>query len=152
MIAFYVMLAGILLARAAGYLGVPSLGDWHAATRVGMAVMFIFTGLAHFTRTREDLVRMVPPQLPTPHHLVTLTGIAELAGAAGLLIPSSARLAAYGLMALLVALFPANIHAARAGHTIAGRPQTRFALRLPLQILWIALLWWSVNPVIAVLA
>jgi uncharacterized membrane protein len=127
MIAFYVMLAGILLARAAGYLGVPSLGDWHAATRVGMAVMFIFTGLAHFTRTRGDLVKMVPPQLPSPHHLVTLTGIAELAGAVGLLIPSTARLAAYGLMALLVALFPANIHAARTGHTIAGRPHTRFA-------------------------
>ena len=70
----------------------------------------------------------------------------------GLLIPSTARLAAYGLIALLVALFPANIHAARSGHTIAGRPHTRFALRLPLQILWIALLWWSVNPVIAVLA
>jgi uncharacterized membrane protein len=105
--------------------------------------MFVVTGMAHFTRTRRDLVRMVPPRLPWPAALVTLTGIAELAGAAGLLVPSTSRWAAYSLMLLLVALFPANLYAAKMGHRIAGRPHTRMALRLPLQLLWIALLWWS---------
>jgi hypothetical protein len=42
-------------------------------------------------------------------------------------------------------MFPANLHAARVGHTIAGRPHTPLVLRLPLQLLWIGLLWWSVR-------
>jgi uncharacterized membrane protein len=145
MIVFAVMLAGILVARLAGWLGFSALDDWHAATRAGLALMFIFTGTAHFTRTRADLVRMVPPTLPYPDALVTLTGVAELAGAVGLVVPLLARSAAYALIVLLVAIFPANIHAARIGHTIGGRPHTRFAVRLPLQVLWIGLLWWSVR-------
>ena len=143
MIPFYVMLVGIAAARLAGAAGWRALDDWQSATRVGLAIMFVLTGTAHFTRTRADLVRMVPPQLPGPATLVTLTGIAELAGAAGLLMPSMHRWAAYSLMLLLVALFPANLYAAKIGHRIAGRPHTRMALRLPLQLLWIGLLWWS---------
>ena len=144
MIPFYVMVAGILIARLLGVVW-PALDDWRMATRAGLAIMFVFTGLAHFGRTRHDLVRMVPPQLPNPSALVTLTGVAELVGAVGLVIPALARWAAYGLMALLVAMFPANIYAARIGHTIDGRPHTRMALRLPLQVLWIAMLWWSAH-------
>jgi uncharacterized membrane protein len=143
MIVFYVMIAAIFAARAAGALGLSALADWQAATRAGLAVMFVFTGMAHFTRTRADLIRMVPPRLPNPGFLVTLTGIAELAGALGLLVPATSRWAALALILLLVALFPANIHAARSAHTIAGRRHTPLALRLPLQILWIGLLWWS---------
>jgi uncharacterized membrane protein len=137
------MVAGILGARAAGALGVGVLADWPTATRAGLALMFLFTGLAHFTKTRADLVRMVPPRLPRPDLLVTLTGVAELAGAAALLIPALARTAAWALMALLVAMFPANIYAARTGRLIEGRPHTPMLLRLPLQLLWIGLLWWS---------
>ena len=143
MIPFYVMLAGIAAARLAGAAGWRALDDWQAATRVGLAIMFVVTGTAHFTRTRVDLVRMVPPRLPRAAALVTLTGIAELAGAAGLLMPSMHRWAAYSLMLLLIALFPANLYAAKIGHRIAGRSHTRMALRLPLQLLWIGLLWWS---------
>jgi uncharacterized membrane protein len=142
-IPFYVMLVAILAARLAGAIGWSILEDWRAATRAGLAVMFVFTGAAHFTSTRRDLIRMVPPQLPYPSALVTLTGIAELGGAIGLLVPSVARLSAYGLIALLVLMFPANVHAGKIGHHIAGRPHTRIALRLPLQMFWIALLWWS---------
>jgi uncharacterized membrane protein len=142
MIPFSVMLGGILIARLLGVVW-PALEDWRIATRVGLAIMFVFTGLAHFSSTRDDLVRMVPPQFPHPSALVTLTGVAELAGAVGLVIPSLARWAAYGLMVLLVAMFPANVYAARIGHTIGGRPHTRMMFRLPLQVLWIALLWWS---------
>jgi uncharacterized membrane protein len=145
MIVFYIMLAAILVARAAGLLGVDVLDNWHAATRAGLCVMFVFTGIAHFTRTREDLIRMVPPQFPAPALLVTLTGIAEILGAIGLLIPSVSRLAGWLLAVLLVAMFPANIHAARNSHTIGGRPHTAMALRLPMQVLWIGLLIWSVS-------
>jgi uncharacterized membrane protein len=142
MIPSYVMLAGILLARMAGVLGLDALSNWAMATRVGLSLMFVFTGIAHFTSTRADLVRMVPPQLPRPDLLVTVTGIAELAGAVGLLITPLTRPAAIGLIVLLVVMFPANIHAARTNHTIGGRPHTRMAVRLPLQLLWIGLLWW----------
>ena len=137
------MLVAILAARAAGAIGVAALDDWAVATRVGLAVMFVFTGVAHFTKTRDDLVRMVPPQFPQPGLLVTLTGIAELLGAAGLFLPFVARWAAWALAALLVAMFPANIYAARTGQSIAGRAHTRLTLRLPLQLLWIGLLLWS---------
>lgn len=147
MIVFYVMLAAILAARAIGFVGVEALDDWRAATRAGLAIMFVFTGVAHFTKTREDLVRMVPPQFPSPSMLVTLTGIAELLGAIGLLIPGLSRWAAWALALLLVAMFPANIYAARSGHSIAGRPHTPLTFRLPLQVLWITLLLWSVTGV-----
>lgn len=145
MIVLYVMLAAITAARIAGLLGVDALDSWHSAVRAGLAVMFIFTGVAHFTKTRADLIRMVPPQLPAPGLLVTLTGIAEVLGAVGLLIPGVYRLAGWLLAVLLVAMFPANIHASRTAHTIGGRPHTPMVLRLPLQVLWIGLLIWSVG-------
>jgi uncharacterized membrane protein len=146
MIVFVVMLAAIGAARAAGASGISGLDDWHAAVRAGLAVMFAFTGIAHFTSTRADLVRMVPPRLPQPELLVTLTGVAELAGAAGLLIPAAARWAAWSLALLLVAMFPANLYASRSGHTIGGRPHTKLAIRAPLQAVWIALLLWAAPP------
>ena len=142
MIPFFVMLGAILAARGAGALGVESMGSWRAATRAGLAVMFVFTAVAHFNRMRPDIIRMVPPRLPKPAALVTLTGIAELVGAIGLLVPPVSRWAAVGLALLLVALFPANINAARAGVTVGGRPATPLALRLPLQLVWIGLLCW----------
>lgn len=142
MIPFLVMLAAILVARAAGALGAEVVASWQGATRVGLAVMFVFTGVAHFGRTRPDLIRMVPPRLPKAALLVTLTGLAEWVGAVGLLVPPAAPWAATGLALLLVALFPANIHAARAGLTLGGRPVTPLALRLPMQLAWIGLLCW----------
>jgi uncharacterized membrane protein len=144
MIPFYFMLAAIAVARLAGLAWTP-LNDWQAATRVGLAAMFVLTGTAHFNRTRADLVKMVPPAFPMPEALVTITGVAELAGAAGLLIRATARAAAFALIALLIAMFPANIYASRISHTIGGRPHTRMVFRLPLQLLWMALLWWSVS-------
>ena len=146
MLPFYVMAGAILIARGIGAIAWQPLDDWQIATRVGLAVMFLFTGSAHFSpRTRADLIGMVPPQLPNAPALVTFTGVAELAGAVGLVTPWLARWAAYGLMLLLVAMFPANIHALRTGHRIGGRLHTPMPIRLPLQILWIALLWWSVT-------
>jgi uncharacterized membrane protein len=105
--------------------------------------MFLFTAVSHFhPRTRGDLVRMVPPALPAPGALVTITGALELMGAIGLLLPSTAVAAAYCLLALLVLMLPANVHAARAGLTIAGRRATPLVWRLPLQLFWIGALWW----------
>jgi len=84
---------------------------------------------------------MVPTSLPLPSLLVTLTGSFELTGAIGLLVPSTTAAASYGLIALLVAMFPANVHAAREGLVIAGRRASPLMWRLPLQLFWILTLW-----------
>ena len=71
-------------------------GRWRWATslRIALAAMFLLTAWAHFGSMREDLIRMVPPAFPRPALVVTLTGIAELAGAVGLLVPRTAPWAA----------------------------------------------------------
>ena len=139
-----VMVAAWLVARSIGFTGVwPSADSWNGALRIGLSAMFMFTAVSHFhPRTRPDLIRMVPASLPAPALLVTVTGVLELLGAIGLLVPQVMRLAAYGLMALLVALFPANVQAARQGLMVAGRRAMPLLWRLPLQLFWIAALWW----------
>jgi uncharacterized membrane protein len=138
-----VMLVSWAAARLAGFTGFWSQTDsWSGALRVALAAMFVFTGVSHFhRRIRRDLIRMVPPTLPRPALLVTITGIVEFIGAAGLLLPSTATAAAYSLIGLLVAMFPANLHAARAGLVIAGRRAIPILWRAALQLFWIGALW-----------
>ena len=138
-----VLAVATLIARATGQIGVASLRSWPAATRVGLAVMFLFTAVAHFNNMRPDLVAMVPPFIPNPGLMVTFTGICEILGAVGLLIPRTRRIAAIALILFLIAVLPANIYAAQAGLTLRGAPVTPLVPRVALQILFIALLWWS---------
>ena len=139
-----VMLSAWLIARAIGASGQWLAADsWTAALRVALATMFVFTAVSHFhPRTRPDLIRMVPARLPAPALLVTATGLLELLGAIGLLVPRAVPAAAYGLIALLVAMFPANVHAAREGLEVVGRRAMPLVWRLPLQLFWIGSLWW----------
>ena len=138
-----VLVVATLLARLAGWLGVATLQGWAAATRAGLAVMFCVTASAHFNSMRPDLVRMVPPAIPNPELMVTFTGVCEVLGAIGLLIPRTRRLAAIALVLFLVAVLPANIHAAREALTLNGTPVTALWPRVLLQVLFIALVWWS---------
>jgi uncharacterized membrane protein len=78
--------------------------------------------------------------LSTPDLLVTLTGVLEILGAIGLFVPSTARLACICLALLLVALFPANIHAARQHLTIAGRRMPRLPVQSAMQLVFVATL------------
>jgi uncharacterized membrane protein len=126
------------LFAALGLAGVPLLAGWLAPLRFALSVMFLLTASAHWGKRRPDLVRMVPPAFPRPDLLVTATGLLELAGAVGLLLRSTASYAAAGLTLLLVAMFPANIHAARARLTIGGRPVTSLVPRTALQLLFLA--------------
>jgi uncharacterized membrane protein len=143
-----VMLIGWLGARSLGFAGVwPQADSWNGALRIALAAMFMFTAVSHFhPRTRPDLIRMVPARLPAPAMLVSATGVLELLGAIGLLVPQALPAAAYGLMALLVAMFPANVQAAREGLMIAGRRAMPLLWRLPLQLFWIGALWWVRSP------
>jgi uncharacterized membrane protein len=108
----------------AGALGVRALRPWPVALRGGLAAMFTLTGVVHFVWMRQELIAMVPPALPAPGLLVTVTGVLELAGAAGLLLPRTAPWAAGGLAALLVAMFPANVYAALEGIDTPLLPRT----------------------------
>jgi len=139
-----VMIVSWVVTRSIAITGLWHEADsWTGALRVALATMFIFTGASHFhPRTRRDLIRIVPPDLPAPALLVTATGVLELIGAIGLLLPHAPAVAAYGLIALLVAMFPANVHAARAGLVVAGRRASPLGWRLPLQLFWISALWW----------
>jgi uncharacterized membrane protein len=143
MAVLFVLIAGILTFRGIGALGIDALASWPAATRYGLALMLFFTASAHFTRMKEDLLRMTPPWVPRPRAVVTLTGICEILGAVGILLPSVQRLAGLALIALFVCLLPANVHAARAGLTLRGKPVTALWLRVPLQLVFIGLTWWS---------
>jgi uncharacterized membrane protein len=135
-----VMLVAWVGFRLAGVAGFDAADSWIDALRFALAVMFLFTSVSHFVpKTRMEMVRMVPA-LRHAEALVTLTGILEAAGAVGLLVPSLVRPAAIGLAAMLVAMFPANVHAARAGLSVGGRRAMPLALRFPLQVLWMALL------------
>jgi uncharacterized membrane protein len=129
---------GWLVARLVGLLGVAALDGWQPALRIALALMFVLTGTAHFSRKRRgDLIRMVPPAFPRPDLLVTITGGLELAGAVGLLIPATARLAAVCLAVLMLAMFPANVYAARRGLELGGRPVTPLGPRTLLQAVFV---------------
>lgn len=126
------VLTGVTAALAA--VGLEPTG----ALRGGLAAMLALTASAHFGSRRRDLVAMVPPRLPRPELLVTVSGVAELAIAVGLLFEKTAPAAAVALVALLVAVFPANVHAAKANVGIGGRPPTPLRKRTVVQALFVA--------------
>ena len=143
MVPLIVLVAVTLLARLAGRLGIRPLQNWPAATRAGLAVMFCFTAAAHFNSMRADMIRMVPPSVPYPELMVTFTGICEILGAIGLLLQQTRRVAAVALIVFLIAVLPANIHAAQSEITLRGAPATPLVPRIALQLLFIVLVWWS---------
>lgn len=140
---FLLLLVVLLVLRSLGILGVTAVDSWPTATRLALAVMFVFTSLSHFAGTRDTLIQMVPDALPFPGLLVTLTGLAEIAGAIGLLLPAFTPTAGLGLTVLLVVMFPANVVAARENIEINGKPTTPLWFRLLIQIFFIALLLWA---------
>jgi uncharacterized membrane protein len=137
MIPLVVLVASFGLFLLLGRLGLGPWRSWVVCLRWALAAMFLVTASAHFGARRADLVAMVPPRLPQPELLVTLTGLAEIGGALGLLLPRVAPWAATGLALLLLAMFPANVHAARAGLSIGGRPVTPLGPRAALQVLFL---------------
>ena len=136
-----VLFGSLIIYRALGVAGVSWFMTWAACARLALATMFVFTATAHFTPMKADLIAMVPRALPRPDLIVFLTGMAELAGAVGLMIPATRMWAACGLIALLVAMLPANISAARRGVLLRGRRPTPLVVRVPMQILFIVWTW-----------
>ena len=143
MIVVIVLVVSLMLFRAAGALGVAALASWAASTRWALAVMFLFTGVAHFTRARHEMPRMVPRVFGNAMAIVYFIGVCEVAGTVGLLIPQTRGLAGVALVLFLIAVFPANVKAARERLTVAGRPATPLLPRTAMQIIFIGLILWS---------
>jgi uncharacterized membrane protein len=123
------LLVGSTAARLIGWLGVDYVGNWTAAVAVGLAAMFVLTGVAHFVPPlRGSLIAIVPPTLPAPGLLVSITGGLEFLGAVGLLVPVTRIAAAVCLLLLMLAMFPANVYAAR-----MPNPPKSMTTRLPLR-------------------
>src|SRR5215472_9762040 len=138
MIPFIVLVALFTLLSILGYLQLPVAFGWWTSLRLALAGMFLLTASAHWGKRRPDLIQMVPPAFPRPDLLVTITGVLEILGAIGLMLPSVARYAALGLSLMLLAVFPANVHAARNRLTIAGSPVPALLPRALLQLVFLA--------------
>ena len=91
--------------------------SWREAARIGIAIMLLFTGISHFSTLKHDLAAMIPPPFTGSLSLIYLTGVLEIAGAAGLLTRIFRIAAAWSLAGMMLALFPANVYAAIAGVT-----------------------------------
>jgi uncharacterized membrane protein len=105
--------------------------------KCAFAALFVAAGVAHFAAT-EFYMKMMPPAFPLHRTLVLLSGACEVVLGILLLIPRTSRLAAWGLIALLIAVFPANLHIYR-HQELFPLPPLLHLLRLPFQgvlILW----------------
>jgi uncharacterized membrane protein len=138
-----VLVVATLVARLIGAEWVGSLNSWPAAVRGGLAVMLCFTASAHFNSMRHELARMVPRAVPRPMAVIYFTGVCEILGGIGLLVPATRLAAAIALIVMFVALLPANIRAAREGMTLRGKPVTPLIWRIPMQVVFIVLTWWA---------
>lgn len=106
--------------------------------RVLMGAMYVAAGIDHFVAT-QMYVRIMPDYLPAPRALVLISGLAEIAGGVGVLVPQTRRAAAWGLVVLLVAVMPANVWMVQHPDRWPSIPLWVLWLRLPLQvplILW----------------
>ncbi len=108
-----------------------------------LGLFFILAGANHFANPRF-YIAIMPPYLPAPTKLVYLSGIFEILGGLGVLAPLTRKWAGYGLIALLIAVFPANIYMALNPQNFAdmASPKALYA-RLPLQFVFIAWVYWS---------
>jgi len=116
-----------------------------------MGPLYVVAGVAHFVAP-ELYVQIIPPLFPAPLALVYLSGVAEIAVGVGLLVPRTRQYAAWATIALLLAIFPANIYMATSGVVVDGAPGggdpselVRWG-RLPLQAVLILWAYWYAQP------
>jgi len=114
-----------------------------AVMRGLLAALMIFAGVMHFVDP-APFVKIVPSYLPSALLLVYVSGVFEIVGGVGLLIPSLRQMSGWGLIALYVAVFPANVYMAMNNISLGEAPMPAWALwlRLPLQLVLILWAWW----------
>jgi uncharacterized membrane protein len=110
-----------------------------------VSIFFVFVGITHFT-SPDFFVSIVPPYLPAPLALVYVSGFFEILGGLGVLLPATRTLAGYGLLALLVAVYPANLHMAMNPGEFPDIPPAALYARLPIQFVFAWVVWWATRP------
>ena len=112
--------------------------------RIGVILVFLwflFGGVAHFSLTEVEM-RIVPPAIPWPRAAVLISGVFELLGAIGILIPATRRAAGIGLFLLTIAVTPANVYMLQHAE-LFNVPRWALIVRLPFQAVLLALILWS---------
>ena len=109
-----------------------------------LAIFMIGAGTMHFVNP-EFFLKIVPPYLPLHKELVLVSGVCEVLLGVLLLIPRSSNLAAWGIVALLIAVFPANIYLYQNQEILPASPIVHF-LRLPLQGVFVLWAYWHTRP------
>lgn len=115
---------------------------WHFASLTVLAVAFVAAGVNHFVSPQLYL-KIMPDYLPLPMELIYLSGLFEILGGVGIAVPKLRRTAGWGLIALLVAVFPANVDMWMRADEFPTIPTWSLLLRLPFQGVLIAWVWWS---------
>lgn len=141
MIFFAALLVLTFVLWLAHLLRVPGLADWPSRMRFALAGALVFFGTDHLL-TPDRYLPMVQGLVPWPAFIVGFTGVCEIAGGVGLLIPRLRRLTGILLAIYFVAVFPANIRNAVQGLSVAGLPDAQwyYWLRLAFQPLAV---WWA---------
>lgn len=123
---------------------VPQSALIPALKRTGLALVFLwfsFGGVAHFALTEAEM-SIVPPWIPWPRAAVLVSGVFELLGAIGILIPATRRAAGLGLFLLTIAVTPANVYMMQHAE-LFHVPRWALIVRLPFQAVLLALILWS---------
>ena len=138
MTVFFLIFIILVLLFAAMKIGLNPIGSLRSNARIATGLTFIFIGATHFL-IPDKFLEMMPPFIPAPLLMVYISGFFEILGGIGLIVPMTKRWAAYGLIALLLAVFPANIYVALNNVQLGGFMSDSFYqwLRLPLQLVLI---------------
>lgn len=112
---------------------------------LALSLFFIVAGAYHFINP-AFYVRIMPPGLPTPLGLVYLSGLFEVVGGVAVLVPRVRAMAGWGLILLLVAVFPANVHMALHPELFPEIAPPVLWFRLPIQGALVAWAYWATRP------
>lgn len=115
-----------------------------AISKFVLALFMIGAGIMHFVNP-EFFLKIMPPYLPFHKELVLVSGVFEVLLGVLLLVPASSRWAAWGIVALLIAVFPANLHVFQNQELIPAPPLVHL-LRLPMQGVLILWAYWYTRP------
>ena len=127
--------------------GARGKGPGGTGRRIGLGFVFLWFfvgGIAHFAAADLE-ARIVPPYVPWPYAAVYVSGVLELVGALGLLSSRTRRAAGWLLLALTIAVTPANVHMLQTADQWPV-PTWLLVARLPLQVALLVLIWWSTTP------
>lgn len=133
---------GILLLAAKS--GINPVKDFKNNARIGTGLTFVFAGVSHFL-IPDTFMKLMPPFVPFPMAMVYISGIFEILGGIGLIISKTKKAASYGLILLLLAVYPANIYVAIGNIQLGGFMSNSYYqwIRVFLQIPLIFWVWWT---------